>query len=149
MGTLAGHGLDGTCHGHDPGLTRDEVAGHPQRPGAVRPLVVPVPLRRASRRRRGYNQAAGLARGLAARLRLTADPAALRRRREGEAQAGRTRRQRRRQARAALAACPWRVHGRHVLLVDDVISTGATADAAARALRLAGATHVDVLTLAT
>ena len=117
--------------------------------GAVRPLVVPVPARRASRRERGYDQAVGLALAFARRARLPCDPRALVRRRQAGAQAGRSFRTRRRQAAAAFRAVPFRVNGRVVLLVDDVLSTGATADAASRALRCAGARDVSVLTLAT
>jgi ComF family protein len=112
-------------------------------------LVVPVPARRASRRQRGYDQAEGLAEGLAHRRGLPVDARALVRRREEAAQAGRTRAQRRRQAAAAFRARRSRVLGRHVLLVDDVLSTGATADAASRALLLAGAASVGVAVLAT
>ncbi|MHC4844813.1 MAG: ComF family protein [Planctomycetota bacterium] len=114
-----------------------------------RALVVPVPARKASRKRRGYDQAVGLALAFAQRARLPCDPRALRRRREEGPQAGRSRRARRRQAAAAFRAVPYRVHGRRVVLLDDVLSTGATADAASRALLCAGALEVSVLTLAT
>jgi ComF family protein len=117
--------------------------------GLPSPLVVPVPARRASRRERGYNQAEGLAEGLARRSRLPLDSRALLRRREEQAQAGRSRALRRRQAAAAFRARPSRVHGRHIVLVDDVLSTGATADAASRALLCAGARSVRVAVLAT
>jgi len=114
-----------------------------------RVLVVPVPARRISRKRRGYDQAVGLALAFAQRARLPCDPRALRRRRQDGPQAGRSRQARRRQVAAAFQAVPFRVEGRSVLLLDDVLSTGATADAASRALLCAGAREVSVLTLAT
>jgi ComF family protein len=117
--------------------------------GDAAPLVVPVPARRASRRRRGYDQAVGLADGFARTLGLRLDTGALLRRREDGPQAGRSRARRRSQAAGAFRARPSHVHGRRVVLVDDVLSTGATADAAARALRRAGARSVRVVVLAT
>jgi len=117
--------------------------------GSCAPLVVPVPARRASRRRRGYDQAIGLALGFTRAARLQLDTGALRRRREEGPQAGRSRESRRLQAAGAFQARPARVQGRHVLLLDDVLSTGATADAASRALLCAGALSVRVAVLAT
>ncbi len=116
---------------------------------ARRPVIVPVPARAASRRRRGYDQALDLAAGLARAARLACEPRALRRRREEGPQAGRSRAARRRQAAAAFRAFAPAVAGRDVLLVDDVLSTGSTADACARALLIRGARRVDVLTLTT
>ena len=117
--------------------------------GSPHPLVVAVPARRASLRRRGYDQAAGLAAGFAAARRLRCDARALVRRRESGPQAGRSVRRRLLQAAAAFRARPSHVHGLPILLVDDVLSTGATADACSRALLRAGATSVRVITLAT
>lgn len=112
-------------------------------------LVIPVPARRASRRRRGYDQARGLASGVAAALGAPWDPGALGRRHQpSRPQAGTPGEQRRRQLRAGFRARRARVLGRRVLLVDDVMSTGGTVDAAARALRVAGAEEVRVIVLA-
>ena len=112
-------------------------------------LVVPVPARRKSRRQRGYDQALGLATGVASVLRAQLEPGALRRRRQpAQSQAETLGDPRRLQLRGSFRARRGRVLGRPVLLVDDVMSTGATVDAAARALGLAGAQAVFVLVLA-
>ncbi len=118
----------------------------PVPPSAV---VVSVPLARKRRIERGYDQAALLADSLARashaqgrRLR-----AALRRVRETPPQVGRTREERARNVEGAFEASA-AVRGRDVLLVDDVVTTGATADAASRALRLAGARSIVVVALA-
>jgi predicted amidophosphoribosyltransferase len=117
--------------------------------GRPRPLVIPIPMRRASRRERGYDQALELARGLAHSRGLALAPGALRRRRQPlRAQVGAPGHQRLRQLRGSFRAGS-RVGGERVLLVDDVMSSGATVDAAARALRCAGALRVDVIVLAT
>jgi len=116
--------------------------------GRPRPLVVPVPARRASRKRRGYDQALGLAAAFAAARHLRCDSRALVRRRQSGPQAGRSVRRRLLQAAAAFHARPAHVWGLRVVLIDDVLSTGATADACTRALLLAGATSVSVITLA-
>lgn len=112
-------------------------------------LVVPVPARPTSLRARGYDQAALLAAALAGSARLRCDGRALLRRRDDGPQAGRSRRQRKAQAAGAFRARPAHVWGERVVLVDDVVSTGATADACARVLRRAGAVEVMVLALAT
>lgn len=112
-------------------------------------VVVSVPLARGRRIERGYDQAAlladALARGAgrgARRLR-----AALRRIRETPPQVGRTRAERARNVAGAFEAHP-AVAGKDVVLVDDVVTTGATADAAATALRRAGARSIVVVALA-
>jgi predicted amidophosphoribosyltransferase len=110
-------------------------------------LLAPVPASRASLRRRGMNPAAEIARSLAAELELPLARGLLSRRREAPGQTGRSR-QARRRAAIGLFACEGGVQGRHVAVVDDVMTTGSTADAAACALLAAGAASVTVLVAA-
>jgi ComF family protein len=96
---------------------------------------------------RGYNQAALLAREVARHTGLPL--AAPLRRRWSEPQAGRSGAQRRANVRGKFRVTkPAAVRGRHVLLVDDVLTTGATASACAGALKRAGAARVTLLALA-
>ena len=104
-------------------------------------VVVPVPLHRKRERQRGYNQAALLAR----RLGLEVREDLVRRRRPTATQTGLTRRQRVENVRGAFE-CPRRVPGA-CLVVDDVMTTGATINEVARVLRKTGACRVEVLTL--
>lgn len=111
--------------------------------------IVSVPLARGRRIERGYDQASLLADALAraAGARPRRIRGALRRTRETPAQVGRTRAERARNVHAAFEA-EARVAGREVVLVDDVVTTGATADAASGALLRAGARSVVVVALA-
>jgi ComF family protein len=113
--------------------------------------VVPVPMHPLRLIRRRYNQAAEIARPLARREGLAYWPGALKRRRAGESQAGKSGAGRRRNVQGAYA-CPagWerRIAGKRILLVDDVMTTGATAEACARALTRAGAAAVYVAVIA-
>lgn len=114
-------------------------------------VVVPVPLHRWRLLRRRFNQAAMLAREVERLSGLRFDPTLLARRRATSPQVGRTRDERRRNIAGAFAVPRHkrdRLPGRNVILVDDVITTGATVDAAARTLKAAGAARVDVLALA-
>ncbi len=111
-------------------------------------LVVPVPLHWRRQLSRGYNQAAAIARPLGRTLELPVAPA-LRRRRPTPPQSRLHRKERRKNLRRAFAARrPGRCRGRHILLVDDVVTTGATLEAAARCLKRAGARTVTALTAA-
>ncbi|AVP57029.1 phosphoribosyltransferase family protein [Pulveribacter suum] len=112
-------------------------------------LVLPVPLSPARLRERGYNQALLLARALGAGVRLRHD--LLLRLHDTPAQSGLARPARLRNLRGTFALQPLAagaVQGRRVLLVDDVMTTGATLHTAALALRAAGAVQVDALVLA-
>jgi ComF family protein len=113
--------------------------------------VVPVPLHRWRLLRRRYNQAAEIARPLARQARLAYWPDALVRRRSTGTQGGKSGDARRTNVAGAFAVSPaWRrrVEGRRILLVDDVLTTGATAEGCALALKAAGAACVDVAVIA-
>ncbi len=113
--------------------------------------ITPVPMHPLRLIRRRYNQAAEMARPLARRAGLAYWPGALIRKRAGESQAGKSGAGRRRNVAGAYA-CPdrWKakVQGKRILLVDDVLTTGATAEACARALVKAGAARVDLAVIA-
>lgn len=114
-------------------------------------VVVPVPLHRWRLLARRFNQAAVLARLMARQTDAVMVPDALIRTRRTATQTRLSRSERRRNVRGAFAVRRSRgslVAGRSVLLVDDVMTTGATVSACARALRRAGAARVDVVTLA-
>jgi ComF family protein len=112
-------------------------------------VIVPVPLHWRRLWLRTYNQAALLANALGRAAHVPVAPDALVRTRPTPAQGGLDRAQRRRNVLGAFAVRdPARVRGQTVLLLDDVMTTTATADACARALLRAGAAAVDVLVLA-
>ena len=124
--------------------------------GPAQLLVVPVPLHRARQQQRGFNQADLLADQAVAALRtshpewqLRLQANTLQRMRATSTQAGLTPRQRRINLRAAFrVAGAAAIEGKSILLVDDIMTTGATARAASKALIDAGAKEVWVATLA-
>jgi ComF family protein len=112
-------------------------------------VIVPMPLHWRRRWHRGFNQSELLAREVGRRLGIPLATKALSRKRHAPAQSGLSSAARRRNVAGLFAVSERRkIEGRRVLLVDDVLTTGATAQAAARALKHAGAAQVAVLTLA-
>ena len=109
-------------------------------------ILVPVPLAPKRLATRGYNQAERLASALAARTGLPVGEAALARRRETPTQTALTPEGRRANVAGAFAGMG--VQGRTAVLVDDVLTTGATLGACAEALRAAGAARVEAVTFA-
>lgn len=123
-------------HRFDEGLPRPEV-------------LVPVPLAGKRLRQRGFNQAAMLARWLSQSLNLPCEETVLRRIKDTDAQQVLDAKARKRNLLNAFELMPdAQVKGRHLALVDDVLTTGATAQALARLLMDAGAARVDVYCLA-
>ncbi len=114
-------------------------------------LLVPVPLHRLRLASRRFNQAMALANVLSGECGVPADPVALERVKPTPPQVGLSKVQRAANMQGAFRvpdeARP-RVAGRHVVLVDDVLTSGATTNAAARVLLRAGAASVDVLVFA-
>jgi ComF family protein len=115
-------------------------------------MVVPVPTSRTRLRERGYNQAALLAEGFAARTGRAYRPDLLARTRSTASQTSLHPGDRRANVARAFAApgagAANALLGEHVVLVDDVWTTGATALSCAEALREAGARAVSVVTFA-
>lgn len=112
-------------------------------------VVVPVPLHPDRQRERGYNQAELIARPLARRLGLELGAYLLVRTRPRPDKLKLSRRERWKSVRGAYATRSGvRVDKRRILLVDDVLTTGATLDACARALKRAGAASVVGVTVA-
>ncbi|WP_248763752.1 ComF family protein [Pseudomonas sp. 13-2922] len=118
--------------------------------GLPRPdLLLPVPMATRRLRQRGYNQAAMLANWLSQSLEISADEHRLQRVQDTIAQQELDARARRRNLLKAFALAPGaKVEGLHLALVDDVLTTGATAESLARLLMKAGARRVDVYCLA-
>lgn len=117
--------------------------------GTAEPLLVPVPLSRERLVERGYNQATEIARALARELGLTLAVSVAARRAPAAPQSRLGARARRANvAGSFVVARPLAVRGRPVVIVDDVITTGATVNALAAALLAAGAERVEAWAVA-
>ena len=112
-------------------------------------LIVPVPLHPSKLAKRGYNQSDPFAEGMAESLRTPWHAAGLRRLEHTDSQTRKNRLERwQNVAEVFEVADSTLVRGKHVLVVDDVLTTGATLEACAIALLAAGATEVSVATIA-
>jgi len=118
-------------------------------PGAALPaLILPVPLHRARLRQRGYNQALELACSLARHTGVPLRHDVLQRVRATSAQTELDAVARRRNVRGAFAVSPHAVLPDHVVVLDDVMTTGTTLAECARTLKRAGVARVDVWAMA-
>jgi ComF family protein len=133
LGELLSHHLQ---HAFDHGLRRPD-------------LLLPVPLANKRQRQRGFNQAALLSQWLSPLLQVPQQTLWLQRIIDTPAQQQLDAATRKRNLRKAFAMAPdSQVNGLHVALIDDVLTTGATAESLARLLKSAGAASVDVYCLA-
>jgi ComF family protein len=119
-------------------------------PETARPdLIIPVPLHGARLRERGYNQALEIARPVASALGVPLNFQTLQRVRATAPQTGLAIAARRKNVRNAFRLRdPDAVRGRHLALIDDVMTTGSTAEAAAQCLRAAGAEKIEIWVVA-
>lgn len=137
---------------HEAGLVMSRLmtrAGAPLLPDTD--ALLPVPLHRLRLWTRRYNQSALLAQRIAALSSVAYRPELLIRSRATRRQVGLDHDRRRKNVQGAFRvpeAAKGEVRGRRILLIDDVMTTGATAGACAKALKRAGAARVDVLVFA-
>jgi ComF family protein len=114
-------------------------------------IIMPVPLHRRKLFKRRFNQAAVLVQRLSELTGLPADLLSLKRVRQTNSQVGLAQIERRANVDAAFAVNPrdaTKIGGKTILLIDDVITTGATLNACTRVLLKAGAANVDCLAIA-
>jgi ComF family protein len=110
-------------------------------------LLIPMPLHPARLRERGFNQSVEIARRIASKMKLPLDSHSLIRRRATSPQAELPMKERARNVRGAFE-CKTDLSARRILLIDDVMTTGATLREAARVIKLHGAAQIDVAVVA-
>jgi ComF family protein len=113
-------------------------------------IIVPVPLHFTKLARRGYNQSTTIANGLAEVYNVRVRPHALKRMVNSETQTRKARYARTENVQDVFVVAEQKaINGKNVLLVDDVVTTGSTLEAAGQALLNAGAAKLYIATLAT
>ena len=111
-------------------------------------VIVPVPLHKSKFRARGYNQSEILARGMADVLGVAVDSGSVKRFRKSETQTRKNRAERWQNVSGIFEVTNDSLQGKHVLLVDDVITTGATLEACGEIILSSGAASLSVAALA-
>ncbi|QHL88145.1 ComF family protein [Nibribacter ruber] len=112
-------------------------------------VVIPVPLYKAKRQQRGYNQVSAFGQEIASALQVSFEEYVLKKSRSSKTQTKKNRQQRWEAMRQLYSvAQKERIVGKHVLLIDDVVTTGATLEACSSALLAAGAKAVSIATIA-
>lgn len=131
-------------------LERSQTGRGFPRLGLGTAALLPVPLHTARQRSRGFNQSHEIARWLGSRFELPLMPRMLRRVRATAPQSGLSARARKTNLQGAfvVSSAPRSAPFRHVVLVDDVVTTGTTVGAVARVLKAAGVERVDVWAVA-
>jgi ComF family protein len=109
--------------------------------------LLPVPLHSSRLRQRGFNQSIEIARVIAKRLQIPIVHDAVIRRRSTESQTGLTAKQRQKNIRGAFDVVG-DLAGKHVLIIDDVVTTGSTVNELAKVLKRKGVKRVGVLSIA-
>lgn len=111
-------------------------------------VIVPIPIHKRRLKSRGFNQSLEITRGLARSIQARIEPEALQRIKDTPSQSGLNRKERWQNVQDSMVGQKGKVKDRHVLIVDDVYTTGATLTAGVKALYKRGAKRVDVLVLA-
>ncbi len=112
-------------------------------------LIIPVPLHVRRLRSRGFNQSLILARALGKKHHLPVNFSLLKRRKMTQTQTGLDKKEREKNIKGAFEVpVPENIADKNIVLVDDVLTTGSTANECAKILKKAGAAHVAVITLA-
>lgn len=112
-------------------------------------LIVSVPLHKKRQRTRGYNQSDAFAEGLSEITGIPWSGSALVRVRHTKSQTGKTKTERQENVKDIFEAPqPEQIRGKHIILVDDVLTTGATLESCLNVLRRAGCDHIHIMTIA-